>query len=259
MVQRCHGCLTSLTRRVLATYFEESRRRAEDAGARSAELLASIGHELRNRLQLVGLTADALRAGRHGEAGDRDRLFQQLERTLFQLDALANDVARVQDNGAAALPARRAELSALVGGILEQIRLAADDAGVRLLLPQLAPACDVDAGRLELVLFNLLSTAIKYRDPAKIDPWVRVEVIDEDAGYRIEISDNGVGLESEHIDRSFDRSYRVEPQREAGEGLGLYLARRALQQLGSSLTVESERGRGTVFSFTLMLAEDDWY
>jgi signal transduction histidine kinase len=256
VVQRCHGCLASLTRRVLSEYFEESTRRAERAEERARELLASIDHELRNRLQLASLATEAL-CGHNGEL-DRERLLGRLRCTLQRLDALAGDIASVHAEGAGAFPVRRTELSILVEEVLEQVRIAAQHAGVTLQVTGHVPSLDVDAGRLELVLVNLLTNAIKYRDPDKSNPWVRVDVIAADRGaYRIDIADNGIGVEREHIARIFERTYQVDTRHRSGDGLGLYLARRALLQLGSALEVDSKPGHGSVFSFTLMVPDEE--
>lgn len=253
VVERGHGCLTSLTRLVLSEYFAENRRRADRAQAQSHELLSTIGHELRSRVRLATMALDAMDGGH--DPCDRARLLQQLHRTLGHLDALAGEVASIHTDGRTGSTGRRAALSVLVGQALEQVRIAAEQTGVHLQVSSEIPTHEVDAARLELVLVNLLTRAIEHRDPDQSNPWVRVDVFaDERGGYRIDVCDNGVGVASEYLERIFDRR-RVDHA--SGDGVGLSLAHRALLQLGSTLEVDSTPGQGTVFSFRLLLLPDD--
>ena len=118
------------------------------------------------------------------------------------------------------------------------------------------PAVEVDGCRVGPLLENLLSNAIRFTDRAKVDRWARVRV-DRDRdrlGWRVQISDNGVGIPRAEQEMVFRRFYRLSGS--AGDlarrtGLGLVIAREAAEQLGSDLTLESVPGVGTSFSFTV--------
>jgi signal transduction histidine kinase len=106
-------------------------------------------------------------------------------------------------------------------------------------------------GRLRHILDNLLSNALKYRDPDKAEAWVRLNLKVVPEGYELRISDNGLGLNSGERDRAFDLFYRAAPARAAGLGIGLAVVKLLVEQSGGSLTVDSGAGQGTTFGIFL--------
>lgn len=110
-----------------------------------------------------------------------------------------------------------------------------------------------DRQRLEQVLSNLLSNAIKYSPGAGK---VSVKVDTEGNLVRISVTDYGIGIPQDKQPYVFDRFYRVEdtPSYIQGLGIGLYISKEIITRHGGSITVESEEGKGTTFSFTLQAA-----
>ena len=108
-----------------------------------------------------------------------------------------------------------------------------------------------DEMRLKQVLVNLVENAIKYSPGGGR---VEVRVVDEDDRLRIEVSDEGLGIpRSEHV-RIFEKFYRLDVEMTrgvGGSGLGLYISREIVQQMGGSLSLESTAGAGSTFTVTL--------
>jgi signal transduction histidine kinase len=101
--------------------------------------------------------------------------------------------------------------------------------------------------RLRHILDNLISNALKYRDPDKGDAWVQLGLRVSPEGYEFRVSDNGVGMpagEGEHV---FELFYRAAPARAAGLGVGLAVVKLLVEQSGGTLTVDSGVGQGTSF------------
>jgi signal transduction histidine kinase len=105
--------------------------------------------------------------------------------------------------------------------------------------------------RLRHILDNLLSNALKYRDPAKAEAWVFLGLRASDRAYEFRVSDNGTGLPEGEGQRAFELLSRAAPVREAGLSVGLPVVRLLVEQSGGSLTVQSEPGRGTDFVLVL--------
>jgi signal transduction histidine kinase len=105
--------------------------------------------------------------------------------------------------------------------------------------------------RLRHVLDNLFSNALKYRDPAKADQWVRLEVRATVEGYEIRVSDNGLGMPPDDRDRVLDLVHRSAAARAAGLGVGLAAVKWLVEQSGGSLTVTSGEGQGSTFVVVL--------
>ena len=101
--------------------------------------------------------------------------------------------------------------------------------------------------RLRHILDNLISNALKYRDPAKTESWVRLGLRASPQGYELRISDNGVGLPPGEHAGVFDLFYRAAPTRAAGLGVGLAVVKLLVEQSGGTLTADSGEGQGTSF------------
>jgi signal transduction histidine kinase len=113
--------------------------------------------------------------------------------------------------------------------------------------------------RLRHVLDNLLSNALKYRDPEKAEGWVRVGLRVSTEGYELRVEDNGFGLPPGAGDHVFELFYRAAPARAAGLGVGLAVVKLLVEQSGGTLTVESKPGRGTSFVAVLPRYDVDDY
>ena len=103
-----------------------------------------------------------------------------------------------------------------------------------------------DKKRLLVVLSNLVSNAIRYRDVAKPDPFVSVNVQVNSQNAQISVKDNGIGIEEEYHDRIFDMFFRLSSN-SAGTGLGLYIVRETIVKLQGNINVVSTPGVGTEF------------
>jgi len=107
-----------------------------------------------------------------------------------------------------------------------------------------------DKGRIQIVFNNLVSNAIRYSDPQKKDRKIKVVI---EAGHReinIEFSDNGIGIESEHLDRVFDMFYRANIHSK-GSGLGLFILKKTITRLHGTVSLESAPFVGTKFTIRM--------
>jgi len=102
-----------------------------------------------------------------------------------------------------------------------------------------------DRERLKVVLSNLLTNAVKYRDHGK-SSFIYVRGIQSDGYWTIEVEDNGIGIKAEHLPRVFDMFYKAHDT-SRGTGLGLYIANEAIQRLKGSLDVNSVYAEGSTF------------
>lgn len=112
-----------------------------------------------------------------------------------------------------------------------------------------------DRERIQQVLINLIDNAVKYGDDSGS---VLIALKQEDGKLLIAVSDKGPGIDQEHIDKIFRRFYRVDKSRSrdrGGTGLGLAIVKHFLEAHGSQISVMTEPGNGTTFSFHLKIAE----
>jgi signal transduction histidine kinase len=101
------------------------------------------------------------------------------------------------------------------------------------------------------VLVNLVDNAVKYSVGGGV---VVVQLRDEPAAVHVDVVDRGPGIPVAELERIFDKFYRLDAEMTrgvGGSGLGLYISREIVGQLGGTLTVSSQLGRGSTFSVTL--------
>lgn len=105
-----------------------------------------------------------------------------------------------------------------------------------------------DRWRLKVILNNVISNAIRYRNGR--DPVIKVNVDITEAGAQLRIEDNGKGIAQEHLKNVYRMFYRATDDG-AGSGLGLYIVKEAVDKLNGSITIDSEEGKGTVVQLSI--------
>jgi Na+/proline symporter/nitrogen-specific signal transduction histidine kinase len=117
------------------------------------------------------------------------------------------------------------------------------------------PIVRVDSDRLMQVIVNLISNAVKFSD--RESGWVRLEARREDSALRVEVRDNGIGIDKKDHGKIFERFQQAGntlTEKPAGTGLGLPISREILRHFGGEIRVESEIGKGATFSFRIPAA-----
>jgi signal transduction histidine kinase len=148
-------------------------------------------------------------------------------------------------------------LAAVARETSRQLREAADARGVDVQIASDLPVVTVDVGRLELLLTNLISNAIKYCDPAKAERFVEIAQVSKNGAECVfYVRDNGLGMNSEQLHSLFTPFYRGHVERDAelgneGLGLGLGIVRDCAAAIGASISVEGVPGNGVTFTITL--------
>ena len=208
-----------------------------------------------------GAASSRENAGLHSAVEQLERTAQQVQR----LEVLVNDLVDVSWIQAGQLELRldQANLVAIVREAVEAQQQAAPERSIRFQPPaDLSAPVSVDAGRVEQVVTNYLTNALKY-SPADQPVEMGVEV--EAEQVRVWVRDQGPGLplaEQEHIWERFHRAKGVEVQSGTGVGLGLglYISRIIVERHRGQIGVDSTPGQGATFWFTLPLPpleEDD--
>ncbi|MEB8345390.1 ATP-binding protein [Flavobacteriaceae bacterium KMM 6898] len=107
-----------------------------------------------------------------------------------------------------------------------------------------------DKNRLEIILGNLVSNAIKYYDNNKMERFVNITVTADAKSANIIIEDNGIGIGKEHIDKIFEMFYRA-TKLSTGSGMGMYIVKETLDRLHGTIEIESELNKGSKFSISI--------
>ncbi|HEX6425077.1 MAG TPA: HAMP domain-containing sensor histidine kinase [Acidimicrobiales bacterium] len=222
-------------------------RSLDDTERRRTQLVSDVAHELRTPLTTIRGYAEGLADG--VVAPDADVLGAVLGE-VDRLERLAGDLSSLSraDEGAPGLHLAPVDLAALTAGVVERFRARAAEAGVDIAvtgadrLPVTA-----DADRLDQVIANLVANAVTYT-PA--GGRVVVDVAAAEGAGTVRVSDSGIGLAADELERVFDRFYRIEgvSRPPGGSGIGLAIARTYARAHGGEVTASSEGpGRGATF------------
>lgn len=226
------------------------RRLREDRAA-----LSSVTDEIRRPLSGITDSVRQLRTGSGGLTMPQLGLVDNIERQAQQLHAATSELAalaKTEDEMAEQAP-DVIDIEALVRGAIDSIRPIAQGREQALQVEVSLSDTQVrgEADKIDRMLMNLLDNAVKFTPPGgTIDTQVRVrgELVE------IEVSDTGIGIDDDEIDRIFDRYYRARAARAQaipGSGLGLSIVKAIADQQHGDIRVFSEPGAGSTFKVTL--------
>lgn len=234
----------------------------EQASQMRRDFVANVSHELRTPLTALMGFIETLRGPAREDAAARDRFLQIMADEANRMNRLVGDLLSLNrvESEERVRPKEQLELTGLLQSTLNTLRPLADDADVVLSLdaPQEPVSLTGDSDQLRQVFTNLIENAIKYGGSGG-SVELRVTTSDRDTAMRgpavrVQISDRGPGIDSIHLPRLTERFYRADSHRSrqlGGTGLGLAIVKHIVNRHRGRLRVESELGKGTVFTVIL--------
>jgi PAS domain S-box-containing protein len=234
---------------VLVLSDETAMRELEEA---RDDLVRMVSHDLRTPLNVVYTQAHLLQRTAESPEKVRERALS-IERSCERMSGMIQDLVEATLLEAGHLPLARApvDLSAFLPELLDRLRGALPVERVRLEVVGGACRADLDAARIERIVVNLVSNALKYSSQEVV---VRLAQGPLDTVV-LSVSDRGVGISPEDQRQVFDRFFRaLGSRRPEGLGLGLYIARLLAEAHGGRIEVESELGQGSTFRLVLPAA-----
>jgi two-component system phosphate regulon sensor histidine kinase PhoR len=220
------------------------------------EFISNVSHDLRTPLAAITAYAETLLDGGINDDDNSLRFLHTIHRNAERMKALVNDISELSaiESGEVKLSVERLPLHQIVTDVFNGLSPRAAKCGVTL-QNQIAEDFQLcaDRRRLEQILINLVDNAIKFNRPGgtvavTADEW-------EDGKSRIiKVRDTGPGIPAEHLQRVFERFYRVDKARSrelGGTGLGLAIVKHLALAHGGEAHVASEIGSGSEFSIIL--------
>jgi two-component system phosphate regulon sensor histidine kinase PhoR len=222
------------------------------------DFVANASHELRTPLTAIRGYAETVRSALDTDPDAAKRFLDVILKHALRLQRLVDDMVSLSR---AESPEQRFELTPLdvtkvvmevVRGLEGQAR--EKDLQLILELPERGAIAECNERALDQILVNLVDNAIKYTLPGGS---VRVAVTVEPRSVAIVVRDSGPGIAQQHLERIFERFYRIDPGRSrevGGTGLGLSIVRHMAQRIGAQVRVESKPGQGATFRVSLRAA-----
>jgi len=226
------------------------------------EFLADVSHELKTPIFAAQGFIHTLLDGAMDDPNVRERFLQKAAKSLDGLDALVQDLISISqfEKGVVKMNKRNFDVVQLVHEVFEQLEQKAAQHEIALHL-EAAPGQQIilfaDPNRMRQVFINLIDNAIKYgRRGGNI--WI---LFDEGRKkYTVTVKDDGSGIAQEHINRIFERFYRIDKSRArdtSSTGLGLAICKHIVEAHRSFIAVKSEVNKGTTLRFKLPKAKKD--
>lgn len=224
------------------------------------EFLGNVSHELKTPIFNVQGYIHTLIDGGIDDADVNMLYLQKAARSLDRLTTIVDDLESISklEAGKLIIEPRTFDICDLSKEVIESLELQAKEKKIKLkIIDSIDKALYVyaDKERIRQVLVNLLVNSLKY---GKEGGETEINLTDRSDFIIVDISDNGIGIEKNHLSRLFERFYRVDKSRsrdQGGTGLGLAIVKHILEAHGQKITVSSEYGSGTVFSFTLAISK----
>lgn len=217
------------------------------------EFLSNVSHELRTPLTAILAFVETLESGALDDKESSHRFLSIIRKNASRMRGLIDDILELTaiEGGNVELRVAPVELHALVNDVFAA--LGAQALGRRIsLINEVEPRINViaDSRRLEQMLTNLIDNGIKFgREHGQVTIRCLSGVRD-----RIMVMDNGEGIPAQHLERLFERFYRIDRARskaQGGTGLGLAIVKHLALLHGGEVSVESELGKGTTFTIHL--------
>ena len=229
------------------------------------EFLMNMAHDLRTPLSgIIGLSYIQSKEGTNAVDRQHGQWIQDAGNQLLELLNLVLEVSAAEHHYIEIIPRDSIYLEQIVEELqaLMQPVMITKGLDFQIKLDTNLPLISTDRIKLKRLLLNLLGNAVKFTKEGKVSLEINLLSIEKNqAKIEILISDTGIGIPEDKLDKIFDRFYRAHPSYEAqytGYGIGLFLVKKTVELLGGQIKVSSEEGKGSCFAleFNFPLAEE---
>jgi two-component system, NtrC family, sensor histidine kinase KinB len=221
-----------------------------------SEFIATASHELRTPLTSVQMGVHLLLEGAAGELSDKQQeVLAACREDCERLEKLMRDLLdlskiETRESAPHLAPVRPADL---LGRAAEDLRpqVEAKDITLKVDVPQSLPAVLADSTQIERVISNLVTNALRYTSRGGE---IAIKVTANEQHVLVSVADTGRGIPAEYLPHIFEKFVQVPGAQSGGAGLGLAISKEIVEAHGGQISVQSEVGRGTAFTFSLPLA-----
>jgi signal transduction histidine kinase len=242
----------------LVTVFNATLARLENSFGELRRFTADASHELRTPLTALRAVGEAaLRSEAEDTKGLREALASMLEeaRRLSDVADALLLLARA-DTGGVSPSLQQVDLAGLLDEVRETLLVLAEEKSQQIEIAAEPITVRADRELLRLALLNVVHNAIRYSGEGLM---VSLRIRRSDANVVVEVVDQGPGIAPEHRQKIFERFYRVDQARSrasGGVGLGLAIARWAIERQGGRIELESELARGSLFRIVMPILKN---
>ena len=248
-------------------HLRDEKRHAEEELARNLDELARsnrdleqfayvASHDLQEPLRMVATYTQLLGERYRGKLDEKaDKYIVYAVDGALRMQALINDLLMYSRVGRQHGEPQRIPASTIVQRALQNLHAVLSETGAQVSCDEL-PELLVDPGPLVQVFQNLIGNAVKFHGPEP--PRIRIGAQEKEGQWVFSVTDNGIGIDPEYAETIFVIFKRLHSRGEyPGSGLGLAICKKIIEQMGGSIWVESQLGKGATFKFTLPASAAD--
>lgn len=209
----------------------------------------SVSHDLRAPLSSMLGVISVMEAEGLPQSTARDLEF--LKSSIKKLDGFILDILNYSKNGRTGLNSESIDFEAKVESILQNLKYMEGRERIAVTTNFKTEGEFIsDGSRINVILGNLISNAIRYSDVRRSDSFVEISVSTTPGKAVIRVADNGIGIPADKQSKVYEMFYRLSGK-STGSGLGLYIVKETVEKLKGEMILESEEGKGTVFTVVL--------
>ena len=231
--------------------------RLEDVDRARSDFISNASHELKTPLTSVKILTESILYENGVEESVYKDFLGEIDKEIDRMTELVNDLlfmTRLENLDSDALPIENTSVTSIVDEVIDSLKQIADQKRI-LLTKDLRYTGNIDClrGHLKHAISNLVENGIKYTEQGS----VTIRTSKENDCCVFEIIDTGEGIAKKEQEKIFERFYRVSKSRTretGGSGLGLYIVQRVAVLHNGSVSVESEEGKGAVFSLRIPIS-----
>lgn len=226
--------------------------------------ISNVSHELRTPVTVLRTYIDTLcNNGDDFDETTKKEFLNTIDNEAKRLHSMVNEILDFSrlESGNIKLKKEFSNIVELIKQNIDSIKILADEKNIVINFQSEdnIPPVPINVENIDRVIKNLLSNAIKYSQDGK-DIFVNAGLTEDKKYIEFSVKDNGIGIAKEHLEKIFDRFYRVENATHTvkGTGLGLHLVKMSVEQYHhGTVTVSSEEGKGSTFTVKLPLCVDE--
>lgn len=219
------------------------------------DFIANVSHELKTPITIIKSYAETLLEDTNGEINRelRQNFLKVMDAEAARMNNIVSDLLQLSslDSGKLQLNKEYHEWNLFISNVISKFKFQKEDVDIDFISSEEGVYSDFDYGRIEQVFINLITNSVKYSDEK---PHIIIDLKEEADDVVIKLKDNGIGIEEKHLDKIFNRFYRVEKSRGrdlGGSGLGLSIVKHIIELHGATIGIESELGKGTTFTIRM--------
>ena len=238
---------------------QAEKEKAQASERAKHQFLANMSHEIRTPMNAIKGMTDILL--RRNPKEDQKEYLEGIKQSSDSLLVIINDILDISkiEAGKVELEQEPFSVHELVDNVHTIMQFKAEEKGLEMKedLPKDAIHVKGDATRLRQILINLLGNAIKFTEKGLVTTTLSSEQTGNKVHLHFIVSDTGIGIDADRMDRifkSFEQAYSGTSRKFGGTGLGLSISKMLIELHGGKIWVESEKGKGSRFHFTLPYA-----